>query len=229
MRRRSAADRAGTARLFTAHEPDACRRLLDLATGAVPDHAALLRGDVDEPGVRPQLKERAGQLRLRPPRRLGGVLTVTSLIVGLRRDDGGGTIIETTRRRPLWTRLVALPPLLLAVLLVVVAVVGHQWGVLVVAVVALALALAVPRALVGAGDTDALRLVRFVTETCDAVRLDEDEDEDEVAVDDEDEVEFAAETDGLDAPQPADHGPDHEPPRADPEPDHEPRAPGEPA
>ncbi|MCU1451083.1 MAG: hypothetical protein JWP02_3253 [Acidimicrobiales bacterium] len=141
----------------------------------MPDPAARLEPDVEpeRPGSRPQLKERGDHLRLRPPRRLGGVLTLTSLAVGLRRDDGGGTIIETVRRRPRWTRLVALPPLLLAILLGVVAVTSSQWGVLVVAAVALAVAIVVPGALDGAGDTDALRLVRFVTETCDAVPFDD--------------------------------------------------------
>ena len=163
----------GNARLFSAHEPDACRRRLDLATGAVPDPAALLGAEEAAVGTRPQLKDRGGELRLRPPRRLGGVLTITSIVVGMRPDDGGGTIFDLARRRPLWTRLIGVPPILLALLLVLAAVLAHQWGVLVVAAVALAVGVTAPGLVVAAGDTDALRLVRFVAETCDAVPFDE--------------------------------------------------------
>ena len=163
----------GTTRLFSAHEPDVCRQRLDLATGAVPDPAALLGTDEAAVGTNPQLKERGGELRLRPPRRLGGVLTITSIGVGMRPDDGGGTIFDLTRRRPLWTRLIGVPPILLALLLVLAAVLAHQWGVLVVAAVALVVGVVAPRSVASAGDNDALRLVRFVAETCDAVPFEE--------------------------------------------------------
>ena len=162
---------AAQARFFSAHEPDVCLSRLRQATGKVDPEAAAL-GLVDEAGWRPQLKEPKdggdGPLRLRPPRKLGGVLTLTTLDVRMRRDDAGGTIFEVTRRPPRWPYAVASMPFLLAVGLVILAVTG-QWGVLVVAAVALALALALPRLLVAVGDPDVIRLQHWLAAVTDAV------------------------------------------------------------
>jgi len=168
---------AASTRYFSAHEPDVCLSRLRQATGKV-DPVAVAEGLVAEAGWRPQLKERDdGSVRLRPPRKLGGVLTLTTLDVRMRRDDAGGTIFEVTRRRPRWPYLVAVAPFLLALLLVILAFTDAQYGVLVVAVVALVVAIVVPGALNSLGDADTVRLERWLAATTDAVTW-EDEDED---------------------------------------------------
>ena len=168
---------AASTRYFSAHEPDVCLSRLRQATGRV-DPVAVAEGLVAEAGWRPQMKERDGgngSVRLRPPRKLGGVLTVTTLDVRMRRDDAGGTIFELTRRRPRWPYLVAVAPFLLAVLLVILAFADAQYGVLVVAVVALVVAVAVPGLLNALGDPDALHLERWLAATTDAVAWEDEE------------------------------------------------------
>jgi hypothetical protein len=165
-------------RYFSAHEPDVCLARLRQATGRV-DPVAVAEGLAAEAGWRPQLKEPkggSGSVRLRPPRKLGGVLTLTTVAVAMRRDDAGGTIFELTRRHPRWPYLVAVAPFLLAVLLVILAVADAQWGVLVVAAVALAVAVALPRLLRSVGDPDAVRLERWLADVTDAVPWEEDPD-----------------------------------------------------
>lgn len=162
---------AAPTRYFSANEPDECLARLRQATGKV-DPVAVAEGLVDEAGWRPQLKEpkedRDGPLRLRPPRKLGGVLTLTTLDVRMRRDDAGGTIFEVTRRPPRWPYAVAALPFLLGVGLLILAVTG-QWGVIIVAAVAFALAVAVPRLLNAVGEPDVIRLEHWLAAVTDAV------------------------------------------------------------
>jgi hypothetical protein len=68
-------------------------------------------------------------------------------------------------------------PFLLALLLVILAFTDAQYGVLVVAVVALVVAIVVPGALNSLGDADTVRLERWLAATTDAVAW-EDEDGD---------------------------------------------------
>ncbi|HEY4375696.1 MAG TPA: hypothetical protein VGM93_00995 [Acidimicrobiales bacterium] len=146
----------------------------------VIDPEALAAGVVEERGWRPQLKDKGDQLRLRPPRKLGGALTLVTLMVRLRRDDGGGTILEVRRRRPWWTWVVTAPPLLLGLILFAVSLGGQLWGLVPVAAVAVALGALLPGLLMRAGDPEVIKLADFIATTCDAVSLDDPDDPDDL-------------------------------------------------
>ena len=136
-------------RYFSAHEPDVCLSRLRQATGqgrprrrrrgprrggrlASTAEGARRRRRVGAPPPAAQARRRAD----RSPRSTCACVATTPAARSSR----------LTRRRPRWPYLVAVAPFLLALLLVILAFADAQYGVLVVAVVALVVAVAVPGA-----------------------------------------------------------------------------------